>query len=156
MSRSRSLNKLFTDATGDRLAEIIARTARLKSVEQLITGHLPRHLSANIEVAGVRQQTLTLICASSVIASRVRYLETELLKTLNSDERLPSVIKIRAVVHQYGQPDTTTTNIPDKTSKRAISREAAQLIEQTSGTISNPHLASALKRLARHGRREDN
>lgn len=155
MSRVRSLNKLFTEATGDRLAEIIAKTARLKSVEQLMTSHLPHPLSTNIEVAGVRQQTLTLICASSVIASRVRFLETELLKTLNGDERLPSVIKIKAVVRQQYQPDTATNNTSDQTSEPAISLAAAQLIEQTSETISDPHLASALKRLARHGHRKD-
>jgi len=155
MSRVRSLNKLFTDATGDRLAEIVAKTARLKSVDQLITSLLPSPLHTNIEIAGVRQQTLTLLCASSVIASRVRFLETELLEALNGDERLPSVIKIRAVVRQQWQPDTPTKNTSDQTSEPAISRAAAQLIEQTSEAISNPHLASALKRLARHGHRKD-
>jgi hypothetical protein len=155
MSRSRSLNKLFTDATGGRLAEIIAKTARLKSVEQLITGHLPLPLGINIEVAGVNQQTLTLICASSVVASRVRFLETELLKTLNEDERLPSVTKIRAVVRQQWHADNAARKTIEHKPEPAISRATAQLIEQTSETISNPHLASALKRLARHGHRED-
>ena len=155
MSRSRSLNKLFAEASGDKLAEIIAKTARLKSVEQLILSHLPQPLSASIEIADVNQQTLTLICANSVVASRLRFMETKLLETINSDERLPSIGKIRAIVRQQWQREKAVTAASDGKPEHSISTAAAQLIEQTSETISNPHLADALKRLARHGDQTD-
>ena len=149
MGRSRSLNKLFADAHGSPLAEIIAKTAKLKSLEQQILDHLPSALRPQIELAEADAATLTLICTSSVVANRLRFMETELLKKFNSDDQLPGFQKLRAIVSKDWQPVTRTDQIRE-TEKR-ISDTSAQLIEQTSNVVNNPRLAQALKRLARSG-----
>jgi len=150
MGRSLSLNKLFAEASGNELAEVIAKTAQLKSVEYFVFSNLPQELRAQIELAAVRDQTLTLICTSSLIANRLRFMETELLTKLNREEQLPTFLRIRAIVRRDWIQDQHSRSTSKTGKGQTISAESTLLIEQTSTIVNNPRLASALKRLAHH------
>ncbi|RLA12700.1 MAG: hypothetical protein DRQ60_08400 [Gammaproteobacteria bacterium] len=150
MERSRSLKKLFADASDHQLAEIIAKAAQLNSLEQRIFDNLPQTLRSELELATIEEQTLTLICSSSLIASRLRFMETELLAKLNRDTRISTLLQIRVIVRRDWSQDQPLRSQEKRGTGRTISTASALLIKQTSTIVNNPRLAEALKKLARH------
>lgn len=152
MGRSRSLNKLFAELSGDKLAEIIAKTARLKSTEQQILDQLPQEICPQVELGEIRDQTLTLICTSSAVATRLRFLETELLAKLSNNSDLPQLRQLRTLVRSRDhRQDPLSRGSAPAARGQQISAASALLLEQTGAIVKNPRLATALKQLARHG-----
>ena len=149
MGRSRSLNKLFAETDGSPLAEVIAKTARLKSIREQILDYIPASLRPLIDLAEDNHGTLTLVCQSGTVANRLRFMETQLLTQINSNQRLPQLQGIKTVVRSNKLPAGHYR--PTKGAGKycpTMSDATAALIEQTSSAVSNPELAKALKKLA--------
>ena len=154
MSRSRSLNKLFNDAEGG-LAKVIARASALSAIADQVTGVIPSLLQEQVWLGDIRDQTLTLICYSNVIANRLRFMEYQLLNELSGRNGLGEIHHLRVMVNRDWRPDSKLSPRPPENknyhpddSKQRLSDANAELIEQTSKSVHSPKLAEALKNLA--------
>ena len=154
MSRSRSLNKLFNEAEGG-LAKVIARTAALSAIADQVSGVIPSLLRDQVWLGDIRDQTLTLICNSNVIANRLRFMEYQLLNELSGRNGLGEIHSLRVMVNRDWRPGSELLPRPAEREAGEISQRAerlsdasAELIAQTSEGVRSPKLAEALKKLA--------
>ncbi len=148
MGRSRPLNKLFAEADDTRLAQVIATATQLITTQQLIVGLLPAELRSQVGLAELDTESLTLICASSAVSSRLRFLETDLLGRLGHLADLPTPNRLKIIVRQGWSKDHLAGSADNKDLERKISAESANLLRQASAAIRNPRLQQALQRLA--------
>ena len=126
------------------LHQLLEQSDQLTRLQKHVTPLLPIELQQHVTVAGVREGDLLLLTDSGVWASRLRQLQTELIRTLRAQlpgygiERLS--IKVR--------PRSSTK----KTGRKAnpISQKNAQLLEEEARQTKDEGLKRVLLSLARH------
>ena len=132
------------------LNRLISQARLLTEVKIIVNQVIDYQIAEHTDVAKVQGGLLTLICDSSVWATRLRYMEPQIIKKLHQFSMLKKLKKIEIKVRPSTLP---VSEQPDKPKRRAeLSQDAANKILSDSEAISDPILQSALKKLARHAK----
>ncbi|MFO8156442.1 MAG: DciA family protein [Pseudomonadota bacterium] len=123
----------------------LERAQRLARAERALHAVLPEALRPHCRLANIRDGQARLLVDASAWAVRLRYLETPIREALGV-----SGVTIR--VDASAAPEDTPAS--PATRQRELPPGACQSLEQLAEDA-EPGLASALRRLARHRRRED-
>lgn len=123
----------------------LERAQRLARAERALHAVLPEALRPHCRLANIRDGQARLLVDASAWAVRLRYLETPIREALGV-----SGVTIR-VDASASPEDSTDAPAPPK---RELPASACNGLERLAKDA-DPGLASALRRLARHRRRED-
>jgi len=146
--RPRALRGLIGGGVSE-LSQLVARADRLERLRRRLKGRLPAGLTEHCHLANIRGDTAVVSCDSAAWGARLRYLEPQLLDTLNRLEGL-SLRRVRVKVHPTGTPRPPT---PPSGHMPQLNEANADLLEATARGIDDPALSEALRRLARRGRK---
>jgi len=137
MRQPKPLDELLPDAG------IADRAQRLARADEALRASLPAAAGAHVRLANLRGGCAILHADSAAWAERLRYLRATILEALGEGV---ADLQIRVV--------TPAAEPPRRTEPRQLPpRVAGRTLEQLADHC-EPHLASALRRLARHARTE--
>ncbi len=125
------------------LPRLVARGLRLKALEAHIDKCLPEEFQGHWQLLNLRGEELLLQCENTAWATRLRFMQAELLRRLRED----GMHKLRTIRVRVA-PKRAPTEAP--TTRRELSERAAADIEAAAEGMPD-ELAAALRRLA--GRR---
>lgn len=123
----------------------LARARRLARAEQALHANLPEAVRPHCRLANIRDDHARLLVDSAAWAVRLRYLETPIREALGV-----TGVTIRVDASASPEDPTDAPAAP----KRELPASACRGLERLAENA-DPGLASALRRLARHRRRED-
>ena len=134
----------------ERFNHLLLQAKALTEIKIIINQVIDYQIAEHTEVAKIHNGQLTLICDSAVWATRLRYMEPQIVKKLQQYSPLKAIhkidIKIRPLTNH-----TSQQNIKPKR-KVELSLKAANQILDEANAISDPGLKNALKKLARHAK----
>lgn len=142
----RKLASLLYKESGS-LQRSLEHSRRLKQLDYGIRSLLPADLANHCQTANLRNNSVIMQADSTVWATRLRYQVPELLKQLRCHDALKGLKTIRVTVAPLSGPQ------PPKRKPLAISNENGDVLRSAADSLSDPELAAALRRLARHARR---
>ena len=131
------------------LSQLVARAGRLERLRGRLKGQLPSGLAEHCQLANVRGDTAVVSCDSAAWGARLRYLEPQLLNTLNRVEGL-ALRRLRVKVHPAAAP---RPEAPPPGHMPQLNEASADLLEATARGVDDAALSEALRRLARRGRK---
>ena len=131
------------------LSQLIARAGRLERLRRRLKGQMPSGLAEHCQLANIRGDTAVVSCDSSAWGARLRYLEPQLLKTMNQAEGL-AIRRLRVKVRPATAP---RAEAPPPGHMPRLNETNADLLEATARGVDDPALSEALRRLARRGRK---
>lgn len=141
-SKLNSLNQLMSRT---KLADFGAEAHRLEGLREAVRSLLPADLAPWCLGAEIpKNGTLVVYMASSAAATAVRYRQQAILAEASQSLKQP-LTRLETRV----MPDPPLPPVPRPT-PRTLSEAVRNLLEQTADGISDPALASALLRLAKH------
>lgn len=115
----------------------------LKGLQQIIENCLPPAMVSHVKISSYRNNNLHLIIDSAHWATRLRYIEQDMLKKLKSVDEFQHLNRIRYSVRpSYTPPSHYRTAQP-------ISIENAKHIASVAKYIEDEHLRKALIRLSK-------
>ncbi|MEH6484983.1 MULTISPECIES: DUF721 domain-containing protein [Pseudomonas] len=126
------------------LKALFHQAQKLDQLQQLVESQLQPAAREHCHIASWRDGCLLLIVTDGHWATRLRYQQRRLLKQLQALEAFATLTKI----HFKVQPPTAERRVPGRTF--CLSASAAENIQQTADSISDPKLRAALERLAKH------
>lgn len=126
---------------------IISVAKRLIKIKIIISQSLDQQLAEHIEVAKVHNGTLLLIVDSPVWATRIRYMQDEIINGLKNYAITKSIYNVSIKVRPA--PSTPRKKERPK-SPASISQESARLMVEEINSISDPELKLALLRITKH------
>lgn len=128
------------------LTELLHRVSEHQASLQLVHSILPEEYHAHCLHVDLRQNELLLLVDSPVWANRTHYVSATLLEKLNALH--PNTIKrVRIQIAPQQNPKPTAT----QNRKATLSLRSAETLRSAANSITDPALATALQRLARHG-----
>ncbi len=142
MPKSRPLSQLFSTDEG-MLQRLAARGQRLKALEAHIGKLLADEFRGHWQLVNLRGEELLLQCENTAWATRLRFMQSELLRQLRED----GMHKLQ-IIHVRVAPKPAPSTPP--AIRRELSEQAAADIKSAADGMA-PELAAALRRLA--GRR---
>ena len=127
------------------LTRLFAQAKLLTQIKTIINQVVDYQIAQQLEVAKIQNKTLTVLCESPVWATRLRYMEPQIIEKLQQYSDTRQVQKLQIKVRP-----NSTSEIPDTSPKRraTMSQDAADQIREYSEAISDPKLQEALKKLA--------
>ncbi|WP_375740071.1 DUF721 domain-containing protein [Pseudomonas boanensis] len=128
------------------LRALFTEAQRIDHLQQLVASQLQPAAREHCHVASWREGRLLLIVTDGHWATRLRYQQARLLRQLKAFEDFAGLSKIIFKV----QPTTGGSAKPAAESR--LSPTAAESLQATAETVSDPRLRAALERLARHGK----
>ncbi len=126
------------------IRKLLSRSAKQNSLLQQVRTLLPKPLDEHCLAAVPKEGSLVLYADSSAWASRLRFFARNLTRELqHRDQTGIERISVRIFI-----PDRARK--PKPRSKTLLSKENAQLLQQTAESIGDPALGAALIRLSQH------
>lgn len=139
---------VFVHRGNSTLERLATRVATQQKLLAAVRACLPADLRAHCQAVALQRTQLTVFTHSSAWATRLRYavgpMATELAKR---DMPAPESIHVRVLAPL----ETVETGV--KSCRSRLSAESAHVLLTTANTVSDPALASALRKLAAHRRR---
>lgn len=135
----------LTDYLDDSIVRKVAFISRLTTS---LRSRLPPHIAERCCVAGVNQNTLSVLVDSSSWTLTLRYQQREILKHLNTEFRAelqPPLTRLKVRIAST----STATRIPLE--RPQLSMKNAAVVSSAAVTVADPQLRSALMRLAKRG-----
>ena len=130
--------------TDPAIRQLLSRSAQQNSLLHYVQKLLPKPLGEHCLAAVHKEDSLVLFADSSAWASRLRFVSRNLIRELQRrDQAGIERISVRIFI-----PDRARK--PKPRSKTLLSKENAQLLQQTAESIGDPALSAALIRLSRH------
>ncbi|SFR73467.1 Protein of unknown function [Marinobacter daqiaonensis] len=129
---------------GQRLRDLMARTALHRSTEKLVLEALPENLAGNVRFVSYREGELVLQVDNATQASQLRFRQQEVMATLRRNETFQFVWKFRIRV----QP--ARYRIERKSKPMTLSKENARLLKEEAGHTKDKALREVLEKLASH------
>lgn len=142
-----AIARLMTGAAGG-CAELLQHSQRLLRLTLTVREHLPEPLNRHCTVANIHGDSLVLLTDSPVWSARLRFHAPALLREL---ERRHAV-KLNNVRIRIEPPQATQQSVIKP--KPNMSETTAGLLRQVASSIEDPPLREALRRLARHYKRQ--
>lgn len=134
----------------ERFKHLLLQAKALTEIKIIINQVIDYQIAEHTEVAKIHNGQLTLICDSSVWATRLRYMEPQIVTKLKQYSSLKSIHKIEIKVRPLSAHRLSPTNKPRR--QVNLSANAARQIVNDAEAISDPILQNALKKLARHAK----
>lgn len=131
------------------LRALFNEAQRIDQLQQLLASQLQPAAREHCHVASWREGRLLLIVTDGHWATRLRYQQARLLRQLKGFEAFAGLERIVFKV----QPSFTPSSAP--MTEGRLSTTAAESLQATAETVSDPRLREALERLARHGKSQD-
>jgi hypothetical protein len=128
------------------LRALFNEAQRIDQLQQLLASQLQPAAREHCHVASWREGRLLLIVTDGHWATRLRYQQTRLLRQLKAFEVFAGLQRIIFKV----QPSVGGSSAP--VTEGRLSPAAAESLQATAETVSDPRLREALERLARHGK----
>lgn len=129
----------------DELSSLLERRSRERPLIEAIC-HETGISDTQLFICSTQNQCLLLQTSNSVVATQVRMNANKLLDTLNQACEWPEPFrKIDIQIRPMYQKQTTRHPALKK-----MSKQNAQLLEETAQCIDNPKLSAILQRLAKH------
>ncbi len=126
-------------------AYVLRHSATLRHAADIVERCLPSTLRGHFQIANYRENTLILHADSATWATKLRYSTQDLSSNLAKHQYFRHIQRVRVKVCPHYERNT-------RTSRRSIMSEyAASALEDLAEVVTNPQLASSLRRLARHG-----
>lgn len=123
--------------------KILTKSEEMQYLTRCLHRFLPPHLATHCKVANIKAGCLVVATDKAVWVHQLQYLCTELLARFQQERGLAGIKMIRFMV----SPDYfNDTPVPRR--KILLSNSNAALLNATAETVSDPTLASALRRLA--------
>ena len=134
---------------GKQLNPLIIEAKRLTQIKILLNQSLDYQIAEHIEVCKVEKNLLILLTDSPVWATRLRYMQQQIIGRLHQYALTKNISKISIKV----RPLNLKNQKPKQASRHmALSKSAAdQILEETQG-ISDPKLKAAFERIAKHAK----
>ncbi len=118
--------------------ELLQKTEALNKIEQHLRFHLPKELADHIKVIALKHGELKIMVDSNAWASRIRYLQKEIVKSFLGDPAFHvQTLKIKVGSWQTG----FTTAEP-----KVLSKTAQKQISESVKRISDPDLKAAFQK----------
>lgn len=121
---------------------LIQQANNLKRLNHLLSGILPTPIAQHYKIATLEQGTLTILCSSSVWATRLRLQQAKIIKGFRDFQIHTLTIQIAPI---------KADNHINKTNKSVttMSQQTSNLLIELSEATSDPKLKQALQRLSR-------
>ncbi len=128
---------------------VISEAKRLTEIKIIISQSLDQQLADHFEVAKACNGQLLLLVDSPVWATRIRYMQSEIINRLKNYGITKNIynisIKVRPI--EYSRQQTKNNNSP-----LSISKESAKRMLDEINSIADPELKSALLRITKHAK----
>lgn len=124
------------------LKALFSQTLRITQLQRLLDSQLQPAARAHCRLASWREGTLLLIVTDSHWATRLRYQQKRLLRDL---QVVPEFAGLSRVLFKV-RPSTAHAQAPASTAR--LSSDAAENLQETAHSVSDPALKAALERLA--------
>lgn len=142
--KSKKADAILESKQGD-LGFIFGKIKALKKIDEAVKRHLDNKLTGHCQVANLELGKLTLLTTSGAIATQLRYLSANLLRSFAKDPILKSIQSIETIV----RPEQKPSSQKHHRSKPAPPSEAtAKIIKEIADSISDPKLKATMKRIA--------
>jgi hypothetical protein len=132
--------------TDPAIRKLLSRSAQQNSLLHHVRRLLPQPLGEHCLAAVQKGDSLVLYADTSAWASRLRFLSRNLIREFQRRDQAG----IKQITVRIFIPDRARKLKPR--SKALLSKENAQLLQQTAESIGDPALGAALIRLSRHHR----
>ena len=129
------------------ISSVITGANRLIQIKIIASQALDEQVADHLAVAKMENGVLTLIADSPVWATRIRYMQNEIINRLKNYAITKSIfkisVKVRPFSHSYQQKKRQQNQL-------YLSQSSADKMLETIKTISDPELKSALLRITKH------
>lgn len=139
-----SLEKL-TSQSGD-LEKLIQKANQLQEFSQIVNNCLPDLFKGKLLINGLQQQTLVLTSPSATLATRFRVNQQEFLTRLRQQMPYQAIQDVKIKI----RPRKFRTEVQQ--TKRRLSKENAQILEEEAGQTDDKNLREALTKLAKRAK----
>lgn len=129
----------------DQLKNLLDQAEKNIKLQKIFNEMIDSSLKGLVHVATFSEGCLTVIADNASIATRLRFVENELISQLRSFSEFKTIQKIKCKVRP------TSAEAPTKTVERHISSDNAQLLKQASEHIKDERIKKALENIAKHG-----
>lgn len=123
--------------------QLMEEARALYLLQQNLAKILPEPLVSHVQVMRIDDDRISLAADSAVWASQLRYRRSAILRHMSQAARRPLQRLEIKISPLYAPPLVRTV-------RRCLSARAAQNLEFAAGSVNDPELAAALRRLARH------
>ncbi len=128
---------------------LISQAKLLTQIGIIINQVINYQIAEHTEVVKIHNGQLTLICDSAVWATRLRYMEPQIIKKLTQFSITRQISKLEIKV----RPLAFTAKKSEPLKRRAhLSQNAAEQMLQEAKAINDPQLQAAIQKLARHAK----
>lgn len=124
------------------ICTLLEKAQHLINLQKRVDSVIDQALKHYIKVANLENQCLTLIVENASIATRLRFIESELMSNLQAFPEFKSLQTLKYKV----RPDNQAKEIKN-TVNRKISDASAELIKQTAEHVKDENIKAALKHL---------
>lgn len=131
------------------LRALLDAAQRLARLQALLDEQLPPAARPHCRIASWREGALLLVISDSHWATRLRYQQRRLLKQLQAYREFAGLQRVLFKV----RPPHTGGAAPQRSAR--LSPSAAQSVQASAESVSDPRLRAALERLASRARREE-
>lgn len=131
----------------DELKVLAARTRRMRELQALYLGSVPRELAQASRIKNFQRGTLVIAADNAAIATKLRQMAPRLLTTIRKTEAEITGIRIEVQVRGAARERVALSR------KTALTRDAVEKFEALSKQVVDADLKSALAALACRHRR---
>jgi len=124
------------------LNNLLERADEIAQLQKLFEGVVSEQLHPHLKVAKISEGCLTLIADNASIATRLRFIEHDVISALKTISEFKTLEKIKCKV----RPNKTIEK--ERTVERHISKSAAKIIMQTAEHIKDEKIRESLRNLA--------
>jgi hypothetical protein len=131
-------------------AALLQQSQRLLQLTRTLQEHLPEPLNRHCTVANINDGSLILLTDSPVWSSRLRFHAATILREVERRHGLQlAKVQIRVNPPEQVKPEAVKH-------KPRMSAPTAALLRQVAGSIADPALGTALRRLAQNYKKSSN
>lgn len=134
-------------APNSQFQHLVQHSQAVQQLEQQLVACLPQPLRAQCHVANVTEDSVVIYAHSAVWATRLRYLQAELLAHAQQCTGLPLT---RVIVKVQPSSGAVVKPPPATAAPRTLSADNASLLRAVAENMSHRQLRHALLRLIQH------
>ena len=129
------------------ISPVIGEANRLIQIKIIVSQALDQQIADHIEIGKAHNGVLTLVADSPVWATRVRYMQNEIINRLKNYAITKHIFKITIKVRPI---DYSRQAKKREHSRLSLSQNTANKMLEAINSISDPALKSALLRITKH------
>lgn len=124
------------------LDDVLRHTKTLQELQKLFDSTVDNFFKNHLQVANFSDDCLTVIADNASIATRLRFIEPDIISKLKHCSELQQLKKIKCKVRPSNKKEEVERKV-----ERKISNASAELIKQTAEHIKDEKIRKALEHL---------